>query len=119
MRPRLRNDTYEHGQQYHPRDALADKCLDVKVMQPDLDDNQCTEGPEENRQEMLADDVFPQMLLDNMLARRGDKPHHNKADEGKDEVHPILIEDVEVSMNDFHDFLVLVFQHPESQGHDE
>ena len=45
MRSRLGNDAHQDGQQDHPRDIVADKLLKVKVMQPNLDDEQGSEGP--------------------------------------------------------------------------
>ena len=86
MRPRLRDDADQDGQEYHPRDVFADKCFNVKVVQPDLNDEQRTESPEENVQEMLADDVLPKVFLDDMLACRGNEPNHEQADDCKNEV---------------------------------
>ena len=105
MRPRLGNDADEDGQKYHPRDVVADKCFNVKVVKPDLDDEQCAESPKEDAQEMLANDVLPKMLLDDMLACRGDEPHHNQAYDGKNQVHPRFVEDIELCMSDFFVFM--------------
>ena len=118
MRPAFRDDADEHGQEDHPWDTLADKCLDVKVMQPDLDDEQGTESPEEDAQEMLTDDVFPEVFLDDMLGRRGDEPNHEQAEDGEDEVHPILVEDIELCMSRFA-VLVAMLEHAEGEGDDE
>ena len=96
VRSRLRDDAHQHGQQDHPWDVVADEGLDVKVMQPDLDDEQGTEGPEEDAEEVLPDDVLPEVFLDDMFGRRGDEPHHKQAHHGEDEVHPIFVEDVEM-----------------------
>ena len=118
MRSRLGDDAHQDGQQYHPRDIVADEGLDVKVMQPDLDDEQGTEGPEEDAEEMLPDDVLPEMLLDDMLGRRGDEPHHKQTDEGEDEVYPILVEDIELGMSRFA-VLVAMLERAEGEGDDE
>ena len=61
---------------WQERDVVADKGFNIKVMQPDLDDKQGSEGPEEDAQEMFADDVLPEVFLDDMLTCRGDEPHH-------------------------------------------
>ena len=106
MRSRFGDDAHQDGQQDHPWDVVADKGFNVKVMQSDLDDKQGTEGPEEDTQEMLADDVLPKVLLDDMLGRRGDEPHHEEAHDGEDEVHPILVEDVQLGVDGF---LMLMF----------
>ena len=70
---------------------------------------------------MLADDMLPKVLLDDMLRCRGDEPHHEQADDGEDEVHPVFVEDVEMGMDGFHRFfvLMLMLQHTEGQSNDE
>ena len=55
-------------------------------MQPNLDDEQGAKGPKEDAQEMLADDVFLKLFLDDVLGGCGDEPHHKEAEESKDEV---------------------------------
>ena len=113
MRPRFGDDAHQDGQQDHPRDVVADKGFNVKVMQSDLDDKQGTEGPEEDAQEMLADDVFPQVFLDDMLGCRGNEPYHEEAHDGEDEVHPVFVEDIQLGVDGF---LVFMFQRTEGEG---
>ena len=85
-------------------------------MQPNLDDDQRAEGPKEDAQKVLSDDMLPKVFLDDVFARRGNEPHYVEADDGEDEVHPILVENIHLSMDGF---LVLMFQHAESQSHNE
>ena len=116
MRPRFRDDADEDGQQYHPRYSIADKCFNIKVVQTNLDDEQCTESPKENAQEVLADDMLPEMFFDEVFRCRGDEPHHEQTHNGKNEIHPILVEDIQLSMSGF---LMFMLQHTEGQGHNE
>ena len=116
MRPRFGDDAYQDGQQNHPRDVLTNQFLKVEIVQPDLDDKQCAKGPKEYAQEVFADDVLPKVFLDDVFVRCGDELHHKEADDGEDEVHPVLVEDIELSMRGC---FVLVLEHTESQGHDE
>ena len=84
-------------------------------MQPDLDDEQGTEGPKEDAQEMLADDVLPHVFLDDMLRGRGDEPHDEEAGDGVDEVYPVLVKNIELGVASFSCFMLMfVFQHTES-----
>ena len=79
-------------------------------MQPDLDDEQGAKGPEENTQEMLADDVLPKVFLDDVFFCRGNEPYHKQTDGGKDEVYPLFVEDIELGVKDF---FVLMLKHAE------
>lgn len=65
-------------------------------MQTDFDKQQGTESPEEDAEEMLADDVVPKMLLDDVLARGGDEIDHQQADDGEKDIHPTFVKDVEM-----------------------
>ena len=52
-------------------------------MQADLDDKQSPKSPKENGKEMLADDMFPQVLLDDVLGCGGDEPHYEQTHDGE------------------------------------
>ena len=70
---------------------------------------------------MLADDVLPQVFLDDVLVSRGDEPDHKEAHDGKEQVQPIFVEHVDVAQG-FGGFvlvLMVMFQQTERQGDDE
>lgn len=82
-------------------------------MQSDLDDKQCAESPKQDADEMLFDDVFPQMFFDDMFFCCGYEPHNEEADDGENEVHPIFVKDIELRVGGFL-ISVLMLEHAES-----
>ena len=69
--------------------------VDAHVLKPDADYEKHSECPAEYRKQMLADDMIPEMLFDEMV--RGEEQHeqYDDAEACKQHVHPLLVQEVD------------------------
>ena len=90
LRLRLGDDAdAERHKQQHPRQPLVlpDERVQVEEVVEHRKGHQHAQRPEQHRQEMVFDDMLPQMFLQEML---GAESHHHKRQQCQDAEHDVL-----------------------------
>ena len=67
MRTRFRDYAYERGEQDHKRSIVAYPSADVDMLEHQSHDEQDTEGPCEDRRQMLLYDMVPDVFFHEMV----------------------------------------------------
>ena len=83
MRARLGDDPDQQRQPEHDQQVVADPVLQVKIDQPDVDDQESQQCPEEYLGEMLFDGMFPEVFREKMVRHGG---HDEQPDQGYDNI---------------------------------
>lgn len=78
MRTRLRNQADHNRKQNHQRGVVADPRGEVDEIEQDSDDQEHPESPGEYARKMLADNMLPKMLLDEVVGGEKQRPQHYK-----------------------------------------
>ena len=94
MRTRFRNYAYGSGQKDHKHGVVTYPPVDVNVLKSDSQDKKHTEGPGEYDRKVPADNMVPEMFFHEMVRCEYKDNEHDDAKSCKENVHPVLTEEV-------------------------
>ncbi len=89
------DNAYGCGEDNHQSGITAYPMLYVNVLQSDAEDKEHTESPCENRQEVLFDDVVPEVLFYEMIGSEEQNEQHNDAQSGEKYIHPVFAQKID------------------------
>ncbi len=120
VRAGFRDDADEGSQNNHQSSIVADPVFYVNELQADAEDEEDAEGPCEDCQKVLPDDVVPEVFFDEVVGSQKEYEEDDCAEAGEEDIHPVFAKEVDVESFGFMDMGgVVVAEVAGGEGGDE